>query len=496
MNPASAASLARPDRWRLELVALAIAAFLIRARYFGDPLIDPDEAFYLLTGDRMLHGAVPYLDIWDRKPVGLFLLYAAMRAIGGAGVLGYQVVAGIFAAATSVVIAVIARRIAPPGAALVAGLLYIPALAMAGGQGGQAPVFFNLPMALAVLLTLGAAGRSPASIRGRGIAAMALVGVAIQIKYSVVFEGIFLGLALCWTAWRADPRPAPRLIDAALWAGVALVPTLAAFLTYAAIGEAQAFLYANFISIGERGPYGHALRDLWRAFARLIPILIPLAATALIPRAWRSWHCDAAARRAHRFVLGWAGAALAGYAVMGSYFNHYALPLLVPLAILASPAFAIRRWRIGVSLAVAALGFLFARYALDAEARTINRGGAAYAQQITDTIRPLLRGGNLYVFYGEPIFYLTTGSSLPSRWAFPYHLSLTREAPALGVNAAAEVTRILDTRPAVILDRDIIDDEINPVTRAILNQRLKRDYRLAAAFKRTYYTDRIWALRR
>jgi hypothetical protein len=47
-------------------------ALLMRGQTFNDPVLGFDEQFYLLVGDRMLHGAVPYVDIFDRKPIGLF----------------------------------------------------------------------------------------------------------------------------------------------------------------------------------------------------------------------------------------------------------------------------------------------------------------------------------------------------------------------------------------------------------------------------------------
>ncbi|MBL7439409.1 hypothetical protein INQ32_27005, partial [Escherichia coli] len=50
---------------------LLVVAVVARAAQFGNPVIQVDDEFYLLTGDRMLHGALPYVDIWDRKPIGL-----------------------------------------------------------------------------------------------------------------------------------------------------------------------------------------------------------------------------------------------------------------------------------------------------------------------------------------------------------------------------------------------------------------------------------------
>ena len=72
---------ARPTMAATWLI-LAVVALALRLPDIGNPLIDLDEQFYLLVGDRMLHGAVPYVDIWDRKPVGLFLIYAAARVVG------------------------------------------------------------------------------------------------------------------------------------------------------------------------------------------------------------------------------------------------------------------------------------------------------------------------------------------------------------------------------------------------------------------------------
>jgi hypothetical protein len=58
----------------------------------------------------MLDGALPYVDIWDRKPIGLFLLYAAIRLLGGDGILAYQVTATAFAVATAAVLSLMIYR--------------------------------------------------------------------------------------------------------------------------------------------------------------------------------------------------------------------------------------------------------------------------------------------------------------------------------------------------------------------------------------------------
>src|ERR1044072_6180521 len=81
----------RPLLWGF--AGLLACAFLLRSALFGDPFAGYDEQFYLLTGSRMLHGAIPYVDIWDRKPIGPFLTHAFAASFGGNGVLAYQLLA-------------------------------------------------------------------------------------------------------------------------------------------------------------------------------------------------------------------------------------------------------------------------------------------------------------------------------------------------------------------------------------------------------------------
>lgn len=490
-----------PRHWNVALALLAAVTILVRARYFGDPFIDVDEQFYLLVGDRMLHGATPYVDIWDRKPVGLFLLFAGIRLAGGAGIVQYQVVAAGFVAATAVLIAVMARRIASPGAALVAALAYAPALAMSGGQGGQTPVFYNAPVAGAALILAGLVSRRPsaAEIRWRGAAAMLLVGIAMQLKYTALFEGLYFGVALVWLAWRAAPRRATIPLDMALWIGLGLAPTLAALGWYALHGQAHAFVYANFTSIGLRDDdaSGSALDNLRVMALRLAPFTLAIILGEWLLRDHGApWRRRTGGIAAHRFLAGWLLAACGGVAAFGGYYNHYALPMLPPLAILAAPSFAIAYRGAGAVLALILLGATYVPYLPDARALEHQRGDAAYARLIVAQIAPRLHGRCMYIYYGDPILYHLAHSCLPSRWPFPFHLNLAREAPALGVDPVAEAERIMAARPPVVIDRDTDDDDINYDVEAVVRDRLARDYRLAWSYTHPAGlesdTDRIW----
>jgi hypothetical protein len=116
----------KPFRLLFPFLPLLLAAFALRAWDFGNPVLDLDEQWYLLVGDRLLRGAVPFIDLWDRKPVGLFLLFAAIRSLPSDGVVAYQVAATLSAGVTAALIAIIARRSGVGlRACTVAGLLYL-----------------------------------------------------------------------------------------------------------------------------------------------------------------------------------------------------------------------------------------------------------------------------------------------------------------------------------------------------------------------------------
>lgn len=476
-----------------DAVLMLLAALAIRCWWFGNPVVQVDEQFYLLVGDRMLHGALPYVDIWDRKPIGLFLIYAATRLLGGGGVIEYQLVATLFAAVMAFLVVRLARMRTGSVGAWTAGLVALLWLDIFDGAGGQAPVLYNPLVAAAALVTLHAAIASPRRLPALGAAAMALIGVAIQIKYTVIFEGVGFGCALLFLAWRARIAPARIAAVAALWIGIALAPTLLAYGIYGALGHGRAFAFANFVSIGQRLPTSPQLLidRLGTILSYAAPLLV--AAIAGIARPDATWESE----QARRLQILWLVAAGIGFCAIGSLYKHYFLPAVVPLAVAAAPTFdRVMRWR-GLpfrpwGIAVLLLGVGLAGYT--GVGRLHARGDGREVEAMTAAIRPRL-AGCLYVFDGEPILYRLTGACVASPYAFPSHLNERREGPAIGVDQAAEVRRILATRPSVIVTSDRPARDGNPATWALMRERLRQDYRPVAAVRVHHRLRLIYALR-
>lgn len=444
------------------LLILTLAALATRLPMFGDPVIYGDEEFYLLVGRHILHGAIPFVDIWDRKPVGLFLLYAGMKALGGTGVLAYQIVGTGFVVATAAVIGRIALYVTGRFGAVCAGVAYIIWLNLGHAGAGQSPIFYNLPMALAGLITLRAVlgeMRPFGGLTGAGAAAMLLAGLAMQIKYSAVFEGIFFGLCYLWLSLRANGFPGAAL-RGLLWVLVALLPTLAALLAYVAIGHGQDFIFANFVSIFERSADATAGRLLYR-LALILAVLAPLLLCVL-------WPVEAP-HAARRFLLSWLGASVFGLMIFGTYLHHYLLPVLVPATAAAASFFGQRRWRL------ATLGLLAIVFVVSDGMMVTSLARHGTVRQFNAIARSIDPHGCLYIYSGEPAFYDATTACIPTRFAFSSHLSRLAESHAVGTDQTAEVARILATHPTTIMLGLPHWDENWPARRLVLAA-LARDY--------------------
>jgi len=77
-----------PDAW-LPWVAWAVIAFCaiqILTFSFGR-----DQTIYALVGEGVLHGKMPYRDLWDFKPPGIFLVFALAQGLFGRGMVAIRV---------------------------------------------------------------------------------------------------------------------------------------------------------------------------------------------------------------------------------------------------------------------------------------------------------------------------------------------------------------------------------------------------------------------
>ena len=449
-------------RWALLLIAAVIARGIV----FGTPLVHVDEEFYFVTAQRMMQGAVPYIDIWDRKPIGLFLLYMPAAALGvPLGIWTYQARALASVVGTATLIARMAERAGFGRGALVGAILYILCLNFGDGQGGQAPVFYNLLVAGAFALVLPDPGDRAGDWRrmGKGVLALLLIGLAMQLKYTAMFEGVFLGLWLMWREWRLGSPLAKVAAYGAVMVTAAVLPTAAAWAVFAHAGHGNAFVFANFTSIMLRRsePWLPMLGAIFKAALILAPLLI-LAGFS------RHIRVEGNQKPVRDLMFGWLIAAVAAFVIFGGWFNHYTLPVMVPAAVCAAGVLGShsrgRRWARPIVMAT-----LIVAWAVPISNFWI-RGTRDQLETMAGAIGH--GPGCMYVYSGTTMLYAYTGRCMVTPWIFPSHLAREREVGAVGVDQLAEIDRIFVKRPQIVVMRPEFIGERLEARRHVL-ERLK-----------------------
>jgi hypothetical protein len=461
---------------RLLVPALLLAAaFVLRAPQFGNPVAGFDEQLYLLIGERMWQGAIPYLDLWDRKPPGLFVLFAAMSAFGN-GLIVSQLIATLFAAATAWIVYRLALARTGTLPALLAALTYLGFLRQLAGQTTQTPVFYNLFLAIAalVLLRVATTPRGPAAIRW-GAVAMLLCGLAIQLKPTAAVEGAWFGLFLLGVHLRAGATLPGLAVRAGIYLLAGLAPSLVAAACYAALGAFDAFWFANVQSIFLRQESFNAAaaEQFLVTVIRGSPVLAAgLAGLVLAIRG--------PASPSTVLLLGWTGVAAAEFLALGSFWPHYLLPLLLPLSVLAAHLFA----RGGVGLAIFALVSGPPLVAALTRDRATSEMETRTAHAIAAAIPTAVRDQCLFVYEGFTALYSLTQACPVTRFVFTDHLRSSRDGPALGVDPHAELARALDRRPLVIVVLENSSWKMrSPANDRLIAATLMRDYRRSASFR-------------
>ncbi|MGE3693241.1 MAG: hypothetical protein AB7F98_17840 [Novosphingobium sp.] len=454
---------------RAQFAWFLIFALVIRASVLGDTNYFNDEYFYFETGLRMHDGILPYVDIWDRKGPGLFLTYWLI-AFFSHSVLAFQLAATLAAAATAYVANRIAGHFANRPGAMLGGTLYLVMLGWLGGGGGQTPVFYNLPLALAALAVVRATprlrqGQMPRLL----IAAMAAAGFAITFKQSAICESVFLGCYVLWQLRRGGMALRHLTGSASAMIAAGAMPMLLFAGFYAWAGHFFEFWHAMVTANLTKtlNPAG----DHWQRIGSLSVLFAPAWIPALAGLALR--HEGDEVRRG--FLAGWLLAGLAGVAIVPNFFEHYLLPLCLPASVAAARALGFRL--IGPVFGLLAMAMvLTAGPAFDFARRAQSREGMALLAQ---DIRARDAKPRLFVFGGPVDLYRQFDTYPPTPLIYPLHLYFPAENNVSHLDTAGEVHKVLAWRPSVVVFYHGADPKaVNPRTGPLVRDYVARNCRL------------------
>lgn len=422
------------------LLFIAAASLLIRVWWMDNPVVDHDEQFYSYFATAMLDGQMPYVDIWDRKPLGLFLLYAGAHALLGRGAMAYLVMANLFACIGAWLSYRIAALLADRATGWVAALLYLLAMTVFGCRGAQSELMFT-PLCLGMMYL---ALVFPGSLRAM-LAAMLLGGFALQIKYTAApFCAVFAAFVLV-EDWRRTRAVLPVLGRACLYALVGLAPTMVFAAWYAAAGHFGDFWYANFVSIFERKTSVGRFHP--KTLTVIAPFLLMIGAGV-----WARFRLGQTyPRRASLLVVVMTLGALASIYFPSNVLAYY-YAFLGPFAVLLAVPFYDLRQRagwFGAAVLVAAL-VVTGNFPQNIAA---GRADVAQFHAMVGRIKAGGAGRSLYVFSGPTAAYAATDTRPKAKYPFPFHSAEYMEHGAVGLPQEQIVAEFLAKRPMFILTR-------------------------------------------
>lgn len=188
-------SIRRFGRRAFPYVLLTVILLGIRAVRAPEPL-GLDQGLFAYIGQRIPHGDLPYRDLWDSKPPGIFYTYTLLFQLFGDTPRSIFLFETLYLTGTLAVLILLARRLfdAHTGIAAAFAYLFFINSPLLGGfwATAQAETFQTLPILLSIYWILQAGGRA----RRAGQPIMCMVsGIALSI--AVLFKLIALVLLLC-----------------------------------------------------------------------------------------------------------------------------------------------------------------------------------------------------------------------------------------------------------------------------------------------------------
>jgi hypothetical protein len=438
-------------------VALIVVLILVAAAMLAPGLVvgpSLDAAVFSEVGGRLLHGVAPYLGAWDHKPPGIYLVTAAAQAV--LGWLGPWTAEWLLSLAVSVGIgAAVASALArlgvtgwPRSLAAIGATIFASHYLLALGGGLTEPAA-TLLVAWALLLTLGrTTGLRLTAIGG-------LVGLSMLLSVQLLPGGlVVLGLALF-------QRPGgARLRGAGVAAVGFAVPPAVAGLWLLAIGAMPAALDAV---VTYSVAYRSSGSDYSATLAAPVAAWLVLMSLFLVAPALLGAMTAATAAQPMRGIaiasLLWLAASLVLFAAQGRFYAHYAIPLAVPLGILAG----LGLHRVGSSVRRATRSSSRALILLPITATllvSVVAGAVSAALQVTlvaDANAPLeavserlrdLPAGTMLVWGNQPRLYDLAHRAPATRYSYMYPLTTPGYSTSAQID---EVARALADHPPVVV---------------------------------------------
>ncbi len=330
-NPNNTSSEKEPLSSRYEIllfILILVIGFSLRMFFLHEPF-ERDEGVYAYIGQQILRGEIPYRDVIDIKPPGIYYLYAIGIYLFGDKTESIRLFTAFYSLFTIGAVYLTARCLRGVPTALSAALIYCTYSTLPHLHGGSSntEVFLALPLVLSIYFLLGINNDRRTNLVLSGFfagTAMVVKTVAItQVSVIIVF------LALFQTAGRGYRRV---LSDIFFFCLPILILATGVLAYFAAVGALEDFVYWNvtfpgkYVNSDLKGP------NWFPVFVYLFTDIFPLAVLG-VPAAIGMYVKNR--EKGYLLLLFSVIAACIAILLPGKLFPHYFLLVIPPLALCA-----------------------------------------------------------------------------------------------------------------------------------------------------------------
>ncbi len=486
---------------------------VLRFSSFFESVIDSDESLYLLMAQSWLNGQPPYTEIWDNKPLGIYILFSIALILFGKFYISIRILACIAIISTSYLLYRVGNTIGKNGIGLLAGTLYVFNSLENGGMASNTEIFFTPFVTLAFYLLIYkriSPIRLPVQINLRLLAIGLLLGIGFEIKYVVIFEFITVLLIVGTSLYlQKNNSKYFSILQSYIWLSLGFILPLSLISLYFVFnGHFDNYFYANFIANKVRTiDNAFSFAALRQAIFNQVKDNLLLWSCLLLTPLYLSLNrgIDSEERRKITVCIAWFFGALLGicYVFRGEFWPHYFLQLTPSLCLISSYLI-IRLIFNHKNIASANQYFLLiiiflvpllhyansfkhsAKIIYFRQVKGINNWGdnpAAIGEYIKERID---RNDYIYVVDYEPIIYFLSQAKIPTRYAYPAFL-VGNISKLTGIDPIQELNHIImQKKPIYVIQEqdhsDFFYTKHQDLFYAELNEYLRKYYLLEKSY--------------
>jgi 4-amino-4-deoxy-L-arabinose transferase-like glycosyltransferase len=417
-------------------ILLSIALRFLSFQY---SVIDHDESTYLVIAQETLDGKTLYVDVWDVKPPGIFLLFAALLKVFGHSICMIRLVAAVFIGLTAGFLFLSLKRWGiKQKHALFAGFSYILFCAVHKWNfAANTEIFFLLFTAIGLFFFSGK--KRPANFFLSGL----FIGLGFVIKYVVLFD--IAAFWLFYVLFFRKEHNIKQLLQNSLAMGLGfIIPYLSVFLYYYLGSNFDTFAFVSFVVPRN---YANSFDSIKAVlfFLEFHLIYAPFVFLFILAL-WKGKN-----RKIVYFSLIWYVFVWFIVLIPGKFFHHYYFQLLLPLAFLLPEAFnndtkvqhfllKQKKYILGVFILLYLSWNIAFQYQSFVKKKDYRREVAKYLNE------HLQENETIYCNYSSIIYFLTS-TSTPQKYIHPSLLTKQEHIEAIAVDVEEEMRRIVQAEP-------------------------------------------------